>query len=56
MTRHDHWRKASHSGQNGDCVALPGTLDAVRDTKNGATLPLTRHAVAALLISVKKFS
>jgi hypothetical protein len=29
------WRKSSHSGSdNGDCVELRNTLDAVRDSKN----------------------
>jgi len=29
------WRKSSHSGgNNGECVELKNTLDAVRDSKN----------------------
>jgi hypothetical protein len=28
------WRKSTRSGQNGACVELAGTLDAVRDSKN----------------------
>jgi hypothetical protein len=29
------WRKSSHSGgNNGECVELNNTLDAVRDSKN----------------------
>lgn len=30
------WRKASRSGQDGNCVEIGHTLDAVRDSKNAA--------------------
>jgi hypothetical protein len=28
------WRKSSYSGNQGECVELAHTLDAVRDSKN----------------------
>lgn len=49
MRKRDHWRTSSHSEQNGTCVALNGTLDAVRDTKNGDVLRLPGPAAAALV-------
>lgn len=30
------WRRSSFSGNQGDCVELASTLDAVRDSKNPA--------------------
>ncbi len=54
MTEDRRWRKSRHSGQNNECVELPNTLDAVRDTKNGAILPLTRPAVTGLLAAAKR--
>ncbi len=54
MTLRHHWRKSSHSSNNTACVELPRTLDAVRDSKNGAILPLNRQQVAALLSTVKR--
>ena len=47
------WRKSSRSQTEGACVALNGTRDSVRDTKNDATLTLTQHAVAALVITAR---
>lgn len=54
MHRQGEWRKSSYSGQNGACVALNGSLDGLRDTKNGATLHLSRPAVTALLQAVNR--
>lgn len=48
------WRKSSHSGQESNCVELPHTLDAVRDSKNGAVLTLHRASVARLLEDVRR--
>lgn len=53
MTEDRRWRKSRHSGQNNECVELPNTLDAIRDTKNGTILSLTRLALSALLNAVK---
>lgn len=54
MTEDRRWRKSRRSGQNNECVELPNTLDAVRDTKNGTILSLTRHAVTGLLTAAKR--
>lgn len=48
-----HWRKASRSSQNQNCVELPNTLDAIRDSKNGQILLLSHQSIAHLLITVK---
>ena len=54
ITKKTRWRKSSYSGEGGnDCVELPNTLDAIRDSKNGIILPLSRKAVTALLRAVK---
>jgi hypothetical protein len=36
------WRKSSYSGNQGNCVEVLGSLDAVRDSKNtgGPALPV----------------
>lgn len=48
------WRRSSYSnGSGGNCVELAGTLDAVRDSKNGDVLRLSYKSVAALLTSAK---
>lgn len=47
------WRKSSYSGNQGNCVELPATLDAVRDSKNDAVLPLHRNAVTGLLAAMR---
>lgn len=47
------WRKSSRGGQESNCVELPHTLDAVRDSKNGDVLALDRTSVAGLLGSAK---
>lgn len=43
------WRKSSYSGPEADCVEVPNTLDAVRDTKNpsGPELPGDVSALVA---------
>jgi Domain of unknown function (DUF397) len=47
------WRKSSRSGgDNGDCVELAGTLDALRDSKNPDG-PVLRADLGALLDAVK---
>lgn len=48
-----HWRKSSYSTNVSDCVELPGTLNAVRDSKNGDVLSLTSRAVNDLLTVAK---
>lgn len=48
------WRKSSYSGNQGDCVELPATLDAIRDSKNGDVLRLSRGQVTALLVIAKQ--
>ena len=54
MTIARRWRKSSHSGQDANCVELPHTLDAVRDSKNGAVLPLTQQSVSDLLATARR--
>lgn len=51
---HDTWRKSSASANTADCVELNGRLDAVRDSKNGATLRVNPHAVAGLLAAARE--
>lgn len=46
------WRKSSYSAQQTDCVELPGTLDALRDSKN-LTGPVLRGNITALVQAVK---
>jgi len=48
------WRKSSRSQNEEACVALNARLDSIRDTKNGATLTLTRHAVTALITTARR--
>jgi hypothetical protein len=48
------WRKSSRSNTQTSCVELPSTLDAIRDSKNGAVLPVTRRAVVGLLTAAKR--
>lgn len=44
------WRKSSFTGNQGNCVELPNTLDAVRDTKHRVVeLPVSAAAVARLV-------
>lgn len=44
------WRKASRSGETGNCVEVRNDLAAVRDSKRpAAALPIRRTAVAALV-------
>lgn len=46
------WRKSSRSGQDTSCVELPGTLDAVRDSKNPGG-PVLTGDLTALVAAVK---
>ncbi|RZS44617.1 uncharacterized protein DUF397 [Herbihabitans rhizosphaerae] len=49
-----HWKKSSFTGENGNCVELPSTLDGVRDSKHRKIqLSVHRTAVAALVRHVK---
>lgn len=48
------WRKSARSAQQTNCVELAHTLDAVRDSKNGAVLSLDRAAVVRLLETVRR--
>lgn len=52
MTIPQRWRKSSYSSTQTNCVELPHTLDAVRDSKNGEILTLDRRQVAGLLSAV----
>ncbi|MGH3627610.1 MAG: DUF397 domain-containing protein [Sciscionella sp.] len=54
MTVPQRWRKSSYSGQESACVELPGSLDAIRDSKNGDVLRLSRLQVTALLAIAKQ--
>ena len=54
MTHSPKWRKSSRSNPDTACVELAHTLDAVRDSKNGEVLVLSRRAVADLLAAVKR--
>jgi hypothetical protein len=55
MTTDKRWRKSSRSGAGAtDCVELPHTLDAIRDTNNrDCPLDVHRRATEELLISVQ---
>lgn len=46
------WRKSTRSGPQTSCVELPGTLDAVRDSKN-PTGPILTGNLTALVAAVK---
>lgn len=46
------WRKARRSSNDQTCVELPGTLDAVRDSKNAAG-PILRGDMRALVRAVR---
>lgn len=50
------WRKARRSNDNGQCVEVANTLDAVRDSKNpdGPVLTWTPEALGAFLAQVKR--
>lgn len=49
MTR-GTWRKPSFSGAEDNCFELPGTLDAVRDSKNpGVVLPVDMRTFVRLV-------
>ena len=46
------WRKSSRSGQEGACVEVAHTLDALRDSKNPGG-PVLRGELRALLTAVR---
>ncbi|WP_018686639.1 DUF397 domain-containing protein [Actinokineospora enzanensis] len=51
------WRKSSRSaGNNGNCVELAHTMDAVRDSKNPTGPALGTVRVDALVAAVKNGS
>ncbi|MGW4114841.1 DUF397 domain-containing protein [Actinosynnema sp. NPDC004786] len=54
-TERRRWRKASASSDNGQCVEVAHTGDAVRDSKNatGPVLEVPRASLGALLAAVK---
>lgn len=47
QTTTHRWHKANRSQNEGACVELSHTLDAVRDSKNGAILPVPLPAFLA---------
>jgi len=49
VTENQDWRKPIRSENDGNCVELRGSLDAVRDSKNraGASLPADVPALVA---------
>ena len=53
MKKAQQWRKSSYSTQTDNCIELPRTLDAVRDSKNGAVLSLSEQSVQELLAAAK---
>lgn len=46
------WRKSSHSGHNGTCIELAGTLDRLRDSKNPSG-PVLAVDVTPLLSAIR---
>jgi Domain of unknown function (DUF397) len=52
MDERTTWRKSTFSGSESNCVELPGTLDAVRDSKN-TDGPVLRLDVTAFVAEVK---
>lgn len=52
MTDPHRWRKSSYSGEDGACVELWHTLDAVRDSKNPGG-PSLRCDVRGLVAAIK---
>jgi hypothetical protein len=55
MTSERHWRTASYSNDNGTCVQVANSLDAVRDSKNpaGPVLAWAPETLGAFLLKVK---
>lgn len=53
MTEKRVWRKVRRSENDGNCVELRGSLDAVRDSKNRTGTPL-RADVPALIEAIKR--
>jgi hypothetical protein len=47
------WRKSSHSGNEGNCVELNESLDAVRDSKNPAGPVLSVSGLRGLVLAAK---
>jgi hypothetical protein len=52
MDERTTWRKSSYSGSESNCVELPATLDAVRDSKN-VHGPVLRVDLTAFVNEVK---
>jgi hypothetical protein len=52
MTVPHRWRKSSYSGQDGSCVELAHTFDAVRDSKTPDG-PALRGDIRTLLAAIK---
>lgn len=52
MTIPHRWRKSSYSSEDGACVELAHTLDAVRDSKNPGG-PVLKIDLQGLLARVK---
>lgn len=49
----ERWRKASASSDSADCVEVPNTRDAVRDSKNPTVaLPVPRRAFTRMMIHI----
>lgn len=53
MTSPHRWRKSGYSNEQGDCVELAHTLDAVRDSKNPGG-PMLGVDVRELLVAIRK--
>lgn len=52
MDERTTWRKSMFSGSESNCVELPGTLDAVRDSKN-VDGPILRLDVTPFVAAVR---
>jgi hypothetical protein len=52
MTSPQRWRKSSYSSEDGACIEVAHTLDALRDSKNPDG-PVLRGDVRGLLAAIK---